>query len=239
MKWKEQFIQSRWPIPFPEFTVVPGTTALLIIDMQYYLHPDYGVGKVIKERFPDVAHYFIPRLKEIVVPNIGRLQEFFRRNSMRIVFTTIGPELPDGSDMIRRRRNRDSHAVKDLGAPHLFPKDAKEHEILQELSPRPGELVINKNCSSPFNCGGIDQILRNMGVESLIVTGLSTDACVVTTARDAADRGYNCIIVEDACAAFDPLSHEAELFSYARIFGKVMTSEEVIAQLGGRTVTPA
>jgi len=63
----------------------------------------------------------------------------------------------------------------------------------------------------------------------------TTDACVITTARDAADRGYNCVVVEDACASFDQLAHEAALLNFARTFGVVMNCDEVFSTLGDRT----
>ena len=77
-----------------------------------------------------------------------------------------------------------------------------EHEIVDELAPLPGELVLDKNASSPFNGTGIDQLLRNLGVETLVLVGVATDMCVETTGRDAADRGYNVIVAEDATATY-------------------------------------
>ena len=69
---------------------------------------------------------------------------------------------------------------------------------------------MNKNPASPFNSTGIDHYLRNMALETLVIVGLATGACVMSTTRGAADRGYNCILVEDACATIDPVSHESE-----------------------------
>lgn len=238
MSWRERYDQSKWPYPSPKFSAEElrsKTTALLLIDMQNYLHYNYGVGKVIRERYPDIALYYLPRVKDIVIPNVSKLLDFFRKKGLRIFYTTIGPELPDGSDMVARRRKRNNDAAKALGAPHLFPKGTTEHEIMQEVKPRAGELVINKNCCSPFNCTGIDQILHNMGIENLVIAGISTDACVITTARDAADRGYNCVVVEDACASFDQFAHEAALLNFARTFGVVMNCDELFSTLGDRT----
>jgi nicotinamidase-related amidase len=95
----------------------------------------------------------------------------------------------------------------------------------------PHELVIDKNTSSPFNSTGIDQLLHNMGLQTLIVTGVATDMCVENTSRDAADRGYNVIVVQDATATFFPAHHRAALSGLARVFTQVWDTEAVMAAL--------
>jgi len=92
-------------------------------------------------------------------------------------------------------------------------------------------LVIDKNSSSPFNSTGIDQLLRNMGVTSLIITGMATDMCVETTSRDAADRGYHVIVVEDAVATFFAEHHRAALSALARTFAQVYDTHRVLSAL--------
>ena len=77
----------------------------------------------------------------------------------------------------------------------------------------------------------LDQTLRNMGVESLIVSGVTTDVCVETTARDAADRGFQVIIVEDACTAFSEDLHRAALQAFSLAFGRVRKTQEVVRLL--------
>jgi nicotinamidase-related amidase len=92
-------------------------------------------------------------------------------------------------------------------------------------------LVINKTSSSALNSTMLDQTLRNMGVEALIVSGVTTDVCVETTARDAADRGFQVIIVEDACTAFSADLHRAALQAFSLAFGRVRKTGEVIQLL--------
>ena len=94
-----------------------------------------------------------------------------------------------------------------------------------------GGLVIDKNASSPFNGTGIDQLLRNLGIETLVMTGMATDMCVETTARDAADRGYNVIVVEDAVATFFPQHHHAALSALARVYTQVWRTDRVLDTL--------
>ena len=120
---------------------------------------------------------------------------------------------------------------QELGVRVTYPVGSPEHRILDELAPQPGDLVINKTANSAFNASDIDRVLRNMDVRTLVVTGVGTDVCVETTARDAVDRGFNCVIVEDACATLDDASHHSALLAFARWFGKVAATQEIIAEL--------
>lgn len=224
---------ERFPRPLIHFEVDPRKTALLIIDMQNYLaDPDAGLGKIIYKELPEIATYFHPRVHKMVVPNNVALLECFRRHELKVVFTSVGPELPDGSDLPAFRRLDPEKGSVD-GEPRVhFPYYARgsyEREIIDELKPRATELVLYKNSSGAFNSTAIDQFLRNMGIEGLVVTGIATNFCVETTARDAADRGYKVILVDDACATFDQSSHDATMRNFVRIFGLVCDTEEVIA----------
>lgn len=225
---------EKLPCFAPTFELEPRQTALLIVDMQYLdAHPDYGLGKWLREHYPDVASYFLGRLAETVLPNNIKLLDFFRRNRLRVIHLTVGPELPDGSDFLSLRRGREEeigHATG--GRTVVFSKGTFEHSILRELEPQAGELVINKVSRGAFNSTGLDAVLRNLGIECLVVMGVATNSCVETTARDAADRGYKTVLVEDACATFDQALHEATLRSFATLFGRVSTTQEVIAELG-------
>jgi nicotinamidase-related amidase len=228
MGWREDL--ASWRMPLPEFEVIPSKTALLIVDMQYWaVHPDYGLAKVVQRDYPEIASYFFPRLAEMVIPNQGRLLSFFRQHGLRIVFITVGPELLDGSDLSAIIKRRVAQRQAEGQPATVFPKGTFEHSIIEELKPEEGELVINKTSFGAFNSTSIDSLLRNMGIESLVIAGVATDVCVETTARDAADQGYNCILVEDACATFDQASHEAALRAFAKAFGMVKNTDEVIA----------
>jgi len=149
----------------------------------------------------------------------------------RIVFTRHGPLLADGSDMVARRRRRDRDSLASTGTPALWHRGTFEHEVVAALAPAPGELVTDKNTSSAFNSTGIGWLLRNMAVETLVVVGMATDMCVETTARDAADRGFDVIVVEDATATFVERHHRAALSGFARVFGQVWATDDVLAAL--------
>jgi nicotinamidase-related amidase len=221
-----------WHMPWPAFQVDWDRAALLVIDVQNYgCSADAGLGPMLRERHPEIAGYYLPRVTETVVPNVARLLEAFRAAGRRVVFTRHGPLLPDGSDMAARRRRRDADALARTRRPALWSRGTFEHEVVAALEPAEDELVIDKNTSSAFNSTGIESLLRNMAVETLVVVGMATDMCVETTARDAADRGFNVILVEDATATFFEHHHRAALSGFARVFGQVWDTERVLTEL--------
>ncbi len=220
-----------WMMPWPAFDVDWSKAGLLIIDFQNYgSNPDCGVAQMLCEQYPDVADYYIPRLR-MSIANTRRLLDRFRELCHEVVYTRHGPLLLDGRDMIERRRQRDTDSVAMTARPTLWSRGSFEHEIVSKLTPQADELVIDKNASSAFNGTGIDQLLRNMGLETLVVTVMATDLCVETTARDAADRGYNVIVIEDATAAFFERHHYAALSAMARVYTKVLATDAVLDML--------
>lgn len=226
--WQEGF--NKVPRFVGEFELEVERTALLLIDMQYSsVHPDYGVGRFIKEKYPDCASYYFSRLSELVVPNQRKLLDFFREKGLRVIYVTLGPMLPDHSDYKRllSRKGGGVLAVKGL----LSPVGTFEHGILEEIKPRQGELVINKVSGSAFTSTGFDQILRNLDIVCLVIAGVVTHACIETTARDAADRGYACVLVDDGCATYSQELHNATMRSFAAICGRVQSTGEIIDAL--------
>jgi biuret amidohydrolase len=193
----------------------------------YGVNPSCGIAQMLAERYPKVAEYYVPRIREVIA-NTRRLLDAFRQLEREVVFTRHGPMLPDGRDMILRRQQRDDLAREQTDRPTLWSKGSKEHQVVSELAATDRELVIDKNASSAFNGTGIDQLLRNLNLETLVVTGMATDMCVETTARDAADRGYNVIVVEDATATFFPDHHRAALSAMARVYTKVWNTDQVL-----------
>jgi biuret amidohydrolase len=159
------------------------------------------------------------------VPNIQRLLGFFRRHGLRVVYLTVGSEQPDYSDMPPH--------MKAFAMAANNTKGNREHEILDELRPELGETVLNKTTAGAFNSTGIDALLRTLGTDHLVITGISTNSCVETTARDAADRGYRCVLVDDGCGAAREELHQATLVSFRRLFGRVATTDEVLCELEG------
>lgn len=210
------------------FTVEPDSTALVVVDMQYATASrTAGLGKTAKElgqAKADALEYRFSRIEKVAVPNIQELLDFFRKNKLRIIYLTNGSEMADYSDCLphRRRGYESTNSTK----------GNREHEILDEIKPLPQECVINKTTSSAFNSTNIDAILsKAMGIKYLLFTGVSTDLCVENTARDAVDRGYQCIMVEDGCASAEERFHNTTLMHFREYFGRVETTKDVIKEL--------
>ena len=220
-----------WFMPWPAFDVDWTRAGLLIVDFQNYgSNPDCGGTRMLTRQHPRVADYYQSRLRK-TIGNTQRLLAAFRARSLEVVFTRHGALLSDGRDMILRRRHRDQDSIRLTDTPTLWSRGSFEHEIVSELTPLQDELVIDKNASSPFNGTGIDQLLRNLGLETLILTGMATDMCVETTARDAADRGYNVIVVEDATATFFDRHHQAALSAMARVYTQIQSTDQILQSL--------
>lgn len=221
------------PNPFPpiDFELDPDRTALLVVDMQYFCHPQHGMAaamETVKEGYTD---YRRSRFVDVALPNCQRLLEAFRAAGRPVVFLTIGPQLADATGVPGPMRERNLQRERHSGRQIAFPVGTFEHGIVQELAPRPDEPVVNKLTGSAFMSSNVDQVLRNMGITGLVIVGVATNACVESTARDAADRGYRCLLVDDACAAYDPAFHEATMRSFRNIFGRVVLTEDVLIEL--------
>ena len=209
----------------PPFALEPARIALVVVDMQYASGSRrHGLGRVLAERGQaELGAYRFDRIDNVVVPTIQRLLAFFRGHDLRVVYLTVGSALPDFSDLL----------------PHMRPfaesigntRGRHEHEILDELKPAEGDPVIAKTTMSAFHSSGFERLLRAWGVEQLLFTGISTNSCVEGTARDAADRGFRCLIVEDGCGAASQRLHDASCENFARLLGRVASSADVVAEI--------
>ena len=222
----------QWPEAGFSFTlpICPETTALGVIDVQGYALDTAGhFGHTIQQQFPDLQQGFADRA-ESMVQNIQRLQTAFRERNRRVFFTRHGAQLPDGADLVLRRRDREAVAMAatDNVSGHMAAKGEAAHEIDSRLTPNAGELVFDKNTSSAFHSTPIDLYLRNMQIDTLVLTGVAADMCVLATAIDAADRGFHVIIAADACANHDPGSAEAIQILFGRVWGYVMSTEDIL-----------
>jgi nicotinamidase-related amidase len=209
----------------PGFVLDPRTVALVVVDMQYASGSrDHGLGRSLKARGQEaLGGYRFDRIERTVIPAIQRLLAFFRARGLRLVYLTVGSELPDYSDLLPHMRAFAESAGNTRGN--------HEHEILDALAPRPGEAVLNKTTMSAFHSSGFERLVRAWGVEQLVFTGISTNSCVEGTARDAADRGFRCLLVEDGCGAASQALHDATCTNFARLLGRVASSAQVMAEL--------
>jgi nicotinamidase-related amidase len=108
-------------------------------------------------------------------------------------------------------------------------------EIIPELAPAPGEIIIDKPGKGSFCATDLELILRLRGIRNLVLTGITTDVCVHTTMREANDRGYECLILGDCCAATDVGNHQAALKMVTMqngVFGALSTSKALLEVIG-------
>jgi len=200
--------------------------------MQYFdTDRRYGVGPTMTEFAPQLAAHYYARVDSLVIPNVKRLLEAFRSAGLRVIHVVLGAELDDLSDMAPRLRQRSRQRQAAVGRPTFYVRTALECQIIPTLQPAKGELVVNKTTLGAFNSTTLEATLRNLGVDGIVIAGVVTTACVETTARDAADRGFAVTVVDDGCAAWDPDSHEASLRAIRRHFGRVASADELIAEV--------
>ena len=219
--------------------LVPERTAVLVIDMQYSdASVDQGYNVAMDRIFPGIVDYFNERNENVTLPAIRRLLDAARPRGVRIVYLTIGAEHQDLREFPERTRRWIREVERRGGVEDIFWCGAPWFRIRDEIAPQEGDTVVNKTAFGAFNASNIDEVLRGLGIESLIITGISTNHCVETTARDAADRGYGCVIVDEATADYDDEAQDAALRAFHFNFGRVLRRvDDVIDHLdSGRAV---
>lgn len=198
---------------------------LVVVDMQYATgHRQGALGRRMLREGSNVTNYRFDRIESLVVPNIKRLLSGFRDRGGEVLYLTVGARRRDAADA-------PPHMKKFFLEMENY-EGSREHEIIDELKPEPGESVINKTSIGAFASTGIDHLLRSLGKDQLYMTGVSTNMCVETTAREAADRGYLVTLVEDACGSTREELHEGTMVNFQRLFGRVVSTEEALAELG-------
>ena len=199
-------------------------TALVMIDMQYATGSRQGaLARKLQADGSTVGDYRFTRIEQSVLPNTIRLREHFTQLGRPILHVTIGAALPDAGDAPIHMRKLFVEFRNHIGS--------REHEIVDELKPRPGEHVLRKTTIGAFASTNIDSLLRALDCEQLYLTGVSTNMCVETTAREAADRGYLVTLVEDACGTTHEDLHLNTLRNFQRLFGRVTSTAEALQEL--------
>lgn len=212
-----------------ERTVDAARAALVIIDMQYATGSRQGaLARKLQAEGSRVGDYRFDRIERFVLPNTLRLREHLAALGRPVLHVTVGAALPDASDAPLHMRKLFVEFRNHLGS--------REHEIVDELKPRPGEHVLRKTTIGAFASTNIDSLLRALGCEQLYLTGVSTNMCVETTAREAADRGYGVTLVEDACGTTHEDLHHNTMRNFQRLFGRVCSTDEALAELGATHV---
>jgi nicotinamidase-related amidase len=209
------------------FEFDPATTALVIIDMQRDFVEPGGFGEALGN---DVTP-----LQAVIVP-CRRVLDAARQIGMTVIHTREGhaPDLADcpPSKLVRGRGEKKIGDMGPMG--RILVHGEHGHEIVPELVPRKGEIVVDKPGKGAFFATNLDHVLRNRGIKSLIVCGVTTEVCVHTTVREANDRGYECVVLADCVGSYFPEFQRVALEmikAQGGIFGWVSDSRRALAVL--------
>ncbi len=217
------------------FDLVAGKTALIVIDMQRDFLLPGGFGESLGN---DVS-----RLRA-VVPPLAALLSAARAAGILVVHTREG-HAPDLSDCppAKLLRGAPSKRIGDPGAyGRILIRGEYGHDIVDELAPVPGEVVIDKPGKGAFYATELSDVLTGAGITTLLITGVTTEVCVHTTTREANDRGYECLLVSDCVGSYFPEFQRVGLkmiTAQGGIFGWVADSAAVIPALHALTTTAA
>ena len=192
------------------FTIDPARAALFVIDMQNAFVAEGAVYETPKAR--------------AMIPNLERLIAFAREHDVPIVWTRSDHSAPYGGVLFKK-----CPAVRDDRV--CWPGDESFEFYAGMPAPAEGEHQVVKHKYDAFFETDLDAILRNLGVETVIITGTATNICCDSTARSAFSRDYEVAFVGDATASFDDDMHEATLRTMDMLFGRVMTTDEVLAEM--------
>ncbi|MCW3038167.1 MAG: cysteine hydrolase [Solirubrobacterales bacterium] len=210
-----------------EFDLDPATTALVVIDMQRdFLQPG-GFGELLGN---DVS-----LLARVVAP-LQRVLAAARETGMLVIHTREGhrPDLAD-CPPAKLTRGRAETTIGSSGPKgRILIRGEDGHDIVPELRPIPGEVVLDKPGKGAFYATDMEAVLRNRSITHLVVTGVTTEVCVHTTVREANDRGFECLVLSDCCGSYFPEFHEVGLRMIAAqggIFGWVAASEDLLSAL--------
>ena len=211
------------PFDFPDSgRLDPDSTALLVIDMQIdFLSPDGYLAKMGYDLSPLRA----------ILPAVNRVINAARAAGCLIVHTRQGCRA-DLADKVRLgRRSRKRTGRKDTEA---LVRGSRGFQIVPEIKVQSSDIIVDKTANGAFTYTELEPVLRTQGITHLLFTGCTTDVCVHSTLREATDRYFSCLLIEDACASGDAYAHAAAVHMVTvegGIFGAVATSDAVVAAL--------
>jgi nicotinamidase-related amidase len=211
--------------PLPDFEIKPKKTALLLIDIQKLVDSKPLLREALDAGLPEkevrnALREYDQRVKK-AVKNAQRILQACRKKGYDIVHIKMGAQTSDPRHTAKINRK----------ANFIVPLNAEKGKFFSEVKPIEGELVFPKTNGGAFTGTNLDFVLRNMDIESIIVTGFLTDQCVLATAICGGDIGYDVILVEDACTGTTKENHDAVIRLARDVFLKTKLTSDLLRTL--------
>lgn len=201
--------------------ITPSRTAVIAVHMQHDIVAADGA----------FGGFFAAQAAERdVIGQVGQLLEAARRSGATAVYTRVAWQ-PGYPDLVAN-----SPLLGIVAQSHCLVEGSAKAEIVPQLTPQDGDVVVTHQRVGGFSASQLDGILRSRGVDTVLFAGVATNASVEGTARQASDLGYRTIIVADACSAADQGSHDASIASLG-LLGEITTTAEAVEALSGVAVS--
>lgn len=210
-----------------QITIDPQKTALLVIDMQHVFitRPVYENPTEAEKKEAERWEQFYKAIDEVVVPNNARIIKAFREKGMEVTYAKIQCQKQNGSD---RSLDHKATGYNEL----LLPPGTPSAEIVPELAPLPDEIVVTKTTDSALTGTPLRLWFQNMGIDTVVCTGVLTDQCVSCTVRSLADESFKVWLIEDACRASTQKIQDNELEILNNIYCHVINTDELLNAIG-------
>ncbi len=210
-----------------QITIDPKKTALLVIDMQHVFitRPVYENPTDAEKKEAERWEQFYKAIDEVVVPNNARIIKAFREKGMEVTYAKIQCQKQNGSD---RSLDHKATGYNEL----LLPPGTPSAEIVPELAPLPDEIVVTKTTDSALTGTPLRLWFQNMGIDTVVCTGVLTDQCVSCTVRSLADESFKVWLIEDACRASTQKIQDNELEILNNIYCHVINTDELLNAIG-------